>query len=661
MDAGFLSDATPFINNILIEAVHASFNAAKRGAAYLKSKDYIGAFSRRYSSHLMDKYGVIRVLGSTRPLQLDYIYTHVKCNQQIRSRQVRDIAELYEKYSYGERKTTIDFEIISGDEAVDKYNKFVLLGGPGSGKTTFLKFTTLRSARGKTKNRHFPILLSLREYTESEQTLIDFIVSEFDSLGVESGKDFLVNLLNKGLCLVMFDGLDEVNQQNLDYVIRSIKTFTSKYYNNSYIISCRTADYNQYFDNFTDVELADLGDDEIISYVNGWFTDNPDKAKECIEEILNDPPIRELARLPLSLSMLCLNYDMNYGFPRNRAELYSNTLEALLGQWDATRSIKRDEIYKNLSRKRKESFFSKLAATTFESNKIYFKKAFLAEQISGYLSNLPGVNISHEDIDGEAVLKAIEIQHGILVEQARGIYSFAHLSFQEFYTSKYIITNLNKTLLQSLISGHLFNTKWQEVFILVAVGLDDAEYFFDFLQEELKNKYFENQSVNELFRNILYHCMGLSTGKISLSLAVAGCLLDMVDQYASLVDISDEAARDGDDLSLEYSIMRYLKSIIKLQLPDNIRFMASRHLESLEGDNEGAGYFATDRDERCIARIPVPFPIDAMLDIEDIDTLTILRDIVYGNYIMARGLLAESYLNQDLRKELLGRNLIPPV
>ena len=37
-----------------------------------------------------------------------------------------------------------------------------------------------------------------------------------------------------------------------------------------------------------------------------------------------------------------------------------------------------------------------------------------------------------------AVLKAIEAQHGIFSQRAQRIYSFAHLTFQEYFTAQYI-------------------------------------------------------------------------------------------------------------------------------------------------------------------------------------------------------------------------------
>jgi len=51
----------------------------------------------------------------------------------------------------------------------------------------------------------------------------------------------------------------------------------------------------------------------------------------------------------------------------------------------------------------------------------------------------------------EAVLKSIEAQHGLLVERGREIYSFSHLTFQEYFTARNFVANSDPGLGQNLI------------------------------------------------------------------------------------------------------------------------------------------------------------------------------------------------------------------
>ncbi|MCY7383437.1 MAG: hypothetical protein LH628_12800 [Microcoleus sp. CAN_BIN18] len=88
-----------------------------------------------------------------------------------------------------------------------------------------------------------------------------------------------------------------------------------------------------------------------------------------------------------------------------------------------------------------------------------------------YLANLPDGTTDpiKFEIHSEVVLKAIEAQHGLLVERARGIYSFSHLTFQEYFTAKAIVENYEANSLEKLVI-HITDKRWREVFFL-AVGM----------------------------------------------------------------------------------------------------------------------------------------------------------------------------------------------
>jgi len=74
-------------------------------------------------------------------------------------------------------------------------------------------------------------------------------------------------------------------------------------------------------------------------------------------------------------------------------------------------------------------------------------------------------------LDSERVLKSIEAQRGLLVERAKGIYSFSHLTFHEYFTAREIVlrTQPIEDALHSLVS-HITEKRWREV-LLLAVGL----------------------------------------------------------------------------------------------------------------------------------------------------------------------------------------------
>ncbi len=149
----------------------------------------------------------------------------------------------------------------------------------------------------------------------------------------------------------------------------------------------------------------------------------------------------------------------------------------MLKKWDGKRNIQRDQLYKNLSLKRKEDLLSQIALITFERKEYFFKQKALEAYISDFIRNLPNVDSDPEILrmDSEAVLKSIEAEHGLFVERAKNIYSFSHLTFQEYFAAKEIVANF---AYKNLVN-HLTEKRWREVFLLTASMMRSADGFVE--------------------------------------------------------------------------------------------------------------------------------------------------------------------------------------
>ncbi len=442
-------------------------------------KDVVREATEQYVKGLFERFGEVKVLGMNRPVPLLSLYVRANILEKIRSRASARIEEMeqffnQDRHSFGKKTGTKD-----GEEIANRLKKFIVLGKPGAGKTTFLKFLTISilSKHSRIKNRRLPIFITLRDWADRRCDLMDYIAKQFDICGFEQAESFVERALKLGNCLVLFDGLDEVSQEaNLDGIIREIRDFTDKYTENQFVMSCRIAAYNHWFERFTDVEMADFNDEQIEGFVKNWFADESKMAEECMAHLKSSPQLRELSSVPLLLTLLCLTYYENNDFPANRAELYEEAIDALLRKWDSSRRIRRDDPYKQLSLKQKENMFVRIAYGTFTENRYFIREQELTKMISNYIGNLPAFKTESLEVDSLEVLHSIESNHGIFVERAKHIHSFAHLTFQEYFTAKYIVDNTLNMSLDSL-KKYLYDNKWKEVFLLVAGMLHDADEF----------------------------------------------------------------------------------------------------------------------------------------------------------------------------------------
>jgi len=158
-------------------------------------------------------------------------------------------------------------------------------------------------------------------------------------------------------------------------------------------------------------------------------------------------------------------------------------------KWAAEKRIHNEDIYQDLNIELETEMLAEIAANFYKEDKIFFYGPDLKKQIKNYLA----IRLSNKNLDISKVLEAIEIQQGILVERSFDIYSFSHLTIQEYLTAHFYNSPIK---IHDLISNHLLDKRWREVFILI-VGIGDPNDILLLMLENLSKKSIENEVLSK--------------------------------------------------------------------------------------------------------------------------------------------------------------------
>jgi predicted NACHT family NTPase len=323
------------------------------------------------------------------------------------------------------------------------------------------------------------------------------LIAELSIAEFPASDALLKAALNSGDVLVLFDGLDEIPTSDLSAAVAAVRDFVNRYSDCRYVISCRTAVYRQWFGGFNHFVLSDFDDQQIAEFAGAWFTRKDEieaKAAHLFLSLLKSDAhrgARELARSPLMLTFLCLVFRRTQRFPPNTAQLYAKALRIYLEEWNASKLVHNNPEYAELSPEIEMELLKEIAAPMFLSDRFFFTKDELLEAIGNFLrteKNAP------KSMTPGKVLDAIAGQHGLLVERAQYVWSFSHLTIQEYLAAALIV---ERESIEILVRKHHADARWHEVFSIMA-GLTLADRMLEALAREADMRVSRSRFLSEL-------------------------------------------------------------------------------------------------------------------------------------------------------------------
>jgi len=421
--------------------------------------------------------------------------------------------EEYKAYTYGKNfgekeligVSPVDTEAFQQRQGIENWlfnsTRSILLGGPGSGKTTFLRFLMIDLLSDLPKltllankwGQFLPVWIPFAQWTKlisdnpSAASLPELLQTWLKSWGEDELWPLVDGALTDERLLLLVDGLDEwtnescakiaVNMLNVFIDQRKLPTIVTSRPHGFYRLGIHENGWQI-------GELCSFSFNQQLKYAEIWFehknrelhvgnwSDSEIRckviaeAKDFLDELQRAPAFIELAKVPLLLSLLMFHKFFDAYLPQSRFKAYDSLIEHLISEHPQRRKV--DSMIYDSSKISGDDLKKVLAYLAYyihvnsTEGILDCNRAYLP--IEQYLQEDMGLSPREAKESSRLILDSSQDTTGILVRKSPVEIGFFHRVFQEYLAAYYLSFRPMEEQVE-VITNHCFDPQWNEVIL----------------------------------------------------------------------------------------------------------------------------------------------------------------------------------------------------
>jgi formylglycine-generating enzyme required for sulfatase activity len=411
---------------------------------------------------------------------------------------------------------------------LNQHSRLVLLGDPGSGKSTFVDFVTMclagelldhpranltlltaplpddegREQAIRQPWGHGPLLpvqIILRDFAArglppaeqpaTAEHMWRFIAAELKTAALDAYVRPLVEELHQQGGLLLLDGLDDVpeaNQRRLQ-IKQAIMDFAVTFPKCRILVTCRTYAYQKQdwrLPGFAEAVLAPFSRGQMRRFVERWYRhlaklrgpysdDTQGQAAQLTQAIFGSERLAELAARPLLLTLMVSLHAWRSGtLPEKREELYADMVDLLLDWWESPKTVKNAQgqavvLQPSLAEwllVDRERVRALLNQLAFEAHRSQPDLVGTADVAEGALVGGLLHLSQNPDLKPARLVEYLSQRAGLLLPRGMGIYTFPQRTFQEYLAACHLTDHDYPDLVAEL--SRTEPNRWREVALL---------------------------------------------------------------------------------------------------------------------------------------------------------------------------------------------------